>query len=193
MRLAPLFVLIRRLPFSLLAELGDRKGRAVLARAAAPSPWYPGPEVQRPWAPRAVLWNLAGRGAETLGAGVQGRCCTDPLCASGRGHLPGSARRRRHDDPGRGVPDARPRPLSRQSTGLSAIDRLSRSAVPFFTSLLLKHREGRPRFSPGEGAAGLQGSFSPGSPLLHTTSNRHPGTERGPGNSWASRGLTACR
>jgi hypothetical protein len=191
MRVAPLFVLIRRLPFSLFAELGDRKGRAGLARPAAPSPWFPGPEVQRPRAPPAALWNVGGRGAGPLGAGVQGTCCTDPLCASGRGHLPGSARRRRHDGPGRGVPDARPRPLSRQSTGLSAIDRLSRSAVPFLLPPFFKHGRETP-VSPGKEHLAC-GAPSAGVSLLHTTSNRHLGTERGPGNSWASRGWTACR
>src|ERR1700704_298695 len=80
MQVAPLFVLIRRLPFSLLAEVGDRKGRAGLA-SAAPSPWSPGPEVQRPRAPPAASWNLAGRGAGPLGAGVEGKCCPRPPLA----------------------------------------------------------------------------------------------------------------
>jgi len=75
-----------------------------------------------------------------LGAAVQDTCCTDPLCALGRGHLPGSSGRCIRDGLDRAVPDARPRPLSRQSTRLSAIHWFSGSAGPSLTPFLQTHK-----------------------------------------------------
>jgi hypothetical protein len=142
---------------------GDRKGRAGSARPAAPSPCSRGPEVPRPRAHPTAL--LVGCGAGLFGAGEQGTWCSDLLCASGRGHLSGSARTRRRDAQGRVAPDARPPPPSRQSRGLSAIDRFPESAVPFLFPPFCPNAGGETPGYPGEGASGLQGSLSPGSPL----------------------------
>ena len=117
---APLFVLIRRLLFFLLPEPGERKGRGGWARPAALRPWSLGPEVARPRGHRAGLWSLVGCGAGLAVVGERRTCCTALPCASGRGHL-GSARKCVPDGRGKGAAPARPHPLSRQSTVLSAI------------------------------------------------------------------------
>jgi hypothetical protein len=147
---AVLFVLTRRFFSSLLPEPGERQGRAGWARSVAPSPCSRGPEAQRPRAHPAALWSLVGRGGGRFGSGVQGTCCSDPPCVSDRGHLPGSARTRRPGGRDTKAPDARPRPPSRQSTKLSAIDRFPGSAVPFLYLPFVLKQGGRPWSPPGK-------------------------------------------
>jgi hypothetical protein len=141
---APLLVLIRRRLFFLLPEPGERKGRGGWARPAAPRPCSRGPELARPHP--AALWSLVCCGAGVAGVGEQGTSRSGHLCASGRGHLPGRSRRCVPGVQGTEAPDARPRPPSRQSRGLSAIHRFSRSAMPF---LITSHLSRQGREDPG--------------------------------------------
>jgi hypothetical protein len=157
---APLFVLIRRLLFFLLPEPGERKGRAGWARPAAPRPGSRGPEVPRPHP--AALWSLVCCGAGLAGEAERGTSRNDHLCASGRGHLPGRARRCVPGGPSTGAPDARPRPPSRQSRGLSAIHRFSGSALPLLLPPFCPNSGGAPPGSPGEGASCGVGLLQPG-------------------------------
>ena len=160
-----LFVLTRRFFSSLPPEPGERQGRAGWARPAAPSPWSRGPEAPRLRAHPTALWSFVGRGIVRSGVGERGKWCIDFPCASGRGRWSGSARKYMPGGLCRGAPGARPRPASRQSTGLSAIDRFPRSAMPFLITSLCPDRGGETPVSLGEGASVLQCSFSPGSPL----------------------------
>src|SRR4029077_15786069 len=106
-----------------------------------------------------------------FGVGVRNTCCSDPPCASGRGRSPGTPRRCVPYGPSTGPPDARPHPLSRQSRGLSAIDRFSASAMPFLLPPFVQTR-GRPR-SPQEGTSGWAGLLQPGVSLLCRPMTKH--------------------
>ena len=159
---APLFVLIRRLPFFLLPESGERKDRGGWARPAAPRPCSRGPEVPRPHP--GALRSLVCCGAGRFGAGVRGTCCSALPCASGRGHSLHDARKCRPGARGTRAPHVRPRPPSRQSRGLWAIHRFSRPAMPFLLPPLCPNTGRETPVSPGEGASGV-GLLQPGSPL----------------------------
>jgi hypothetical protein len=148
-----LFVLTRRFCFVLPPGPGDRKGRGGWARSAGPSLWARGPEAPRPRAHPTALCSPVSCGVGRSGAGVQDTCCNALPCASGRGHLPSNAQKRKRDAQDTRAPHVPPRPPSRQSTGLSAIHRFSRSAMPFSDYLpFFQHRRGDP-WSPPEGAS----------------------------------------
>ena len=142
---AVLLVLTRRLLVFLLPEPGERKGRAGWERRAAPSPCSRGPEAPLPRAHPRALWSRVGCGAGLFGVGERRTWRSDPLCASGRGHSSGTARRCVPYGLSTGPADARPHPLSRQSRGLSAIDRLPASAMPLPLPPFVQTGEGRPR------------------------------------------------
>jgi hypothetical protein len=89
-----------------------------------------------------------GCGAGLFGVGAQRTSRNAPLGASDRGHL-GSVRRCVPGVPSTGPPDVRPHPLSRQSRGLSAIDRLPGFALPLLLPPSYPNRGGETPVSPG--------------------------------------------
>ena len=148
-------------PLLPLAESGERKGRAGWARPAGPIPCSRGPEVARPRAHPTTLWSLVCCGAGLAEVGERGTWRNDHLCASGRGHLRGTPRKCAPGGVSTAPPDARPHPLSRQSTVWSATHRFSGSALPLMFPPFVQTGEGRPR-SPREGAAWWAGLLQSG-------------------------------